>query len=412
MPSELINLAHLRTFMRVAQYGSATRAGQSLYRAQSAISRSIRTLEATIGAPLFERRASGMLPTRTGQSVLQRAEKVFAELDTSANASSLHESREHTSSCWGTPSYLMNSHRLQLVASLGRHLHMPTVARAFGVSQPAVSSAVKAVETGSGFRLFDRTAMGLKLTVEGEAFILRIRRALNELRLIPADIAALAGKVVGEVNIGALPLTRTSILPESIARLHGAFPEVVIRTDEGSYETLVADLLAGDIDFILGALRPVEKNSGLSCETLMSEEMVVLARKGHPLSDIPNITLAQLANANWILPRSHSPARAMLDNVFVQSQLRSPAPTVETGDLALTRELLLRTDMIAALSAQHWEHERQSGCLVALDLALPATRREIGFTFRADTLPSPAMQCAVNAIREVVNLRMPLANHV
>ena len=129
-------------------------------------------------------------------------------------------------------------------------------------------------------------------------------------------------------------------------------------------------------------------------------------------TDNLHITLAQLVDANWILPRSHSPARAMLDNVFVQSQLRSPAPTVETGDLALTRELLLRTDMIAALSAQHWEHERQSGHLVALDLALPTTRREIGFTFRADTLPSPAMQCAVNAIREVVNLRMPLANHV
>jgi LysR family transcriptional regulator of gallate degradation len=412
MPTEPINLAHLRTFMRVVQCGSATKAGQSLFRAQSAITRSIHELEGAIGEPLFERRRSGMLPTQAGQTVLHRAKKVFAELDEIAHWCACRESSGRTRSSAGTPSYLLNTRRLQLLVSLAKHLHMPTVARVFDVSQPAISSAVKAIEAGSGFRLFDRTAGGLRLTAKGEMVVINVRCALNELRHIPADIAALAGNIVGEVTIGALPLARAWILPEAISNMHRAFPGVKIRTDESPYETLVVNLLAGDIDFILGALRPVEEDSELRNEALMSEEMVVLVRSEHPLADIKDITLKQLVGASWILPRSHSPARVMLDAVFARKKLSPPSPAVETSDLALTRALLLRTEMVAALSAQHWDHDCQSsGHLVPLDLALPDTRREIGFTFRAGSQPSPAAQRVISAVMEAVIHRTSMTSH-
>jgi Bacterial regulatory helix-turn-helix protein, lysR family len=73
-------LRHLRAFLAVADQGSANRAGATLFRAQSAVSRSIHKLEQELGVKLFERRARGMLLTEYGRALLVRARRVHAEM--------------------------------------------------------------------------------------------------------------------------------------------------------------------------------------------------------------------------------------------------------------------------------------------------------------------------------------------
>src|SRR5438477_9041728 len=73
-------LRHLRAFLAVADQGSANRAGATLFRAPSAISRSIHKLESELGVELFERRARGMLLTDYGRALLVRARRVHSEM--------------------------------------------------------------------------------------------------------------------------------------------------------------------------------------------------------------------------------------------------------------------------------------------------------------------------------------------
>src|SRR5213082_2147692 len=73
-------LRHLRAFLAVADQGSANRAGSALFRAPSAVSRSIHKLEHELGVELFERRARGMLLTECGRALLVRARRVYAEM--------------------------------------------------------------------------------------------------------------------------------------------------------------------------------------------------------------------------------------------------------------------------------------------------------------------------------------------
>jgi LysR family transcriptional regulator of gallate degradation len=276
---------------------------------------------------------------------------------------------------------------------------MPSAAKTFGISQPAVSTAIRVLESGSGLSLFHRSPRGILLTTEGETFLLHVRRALNELRHVPDDIAALHGNIQGAVTVGALPLGRTLILPKAIARMTSENPGVRVATDESAYETLVAGLRAGDIDFILGALRDNDASSGLKNERLMSEDMVVLVRRDHPLTRERDLTIMGLRDAQWVLPRSNAPARALFEAQFKRLKVKPPLPTVETADLAVIRGLLLGTDMAAALSAQQLHHEIQSGQLVVLDVQLHNTRRDIGLTVRAAGTPSPAARALIDAIR-------------
>lgn len=397
----LLNLAHLHAVHVIAETGSVSRAAVALFRAQSAVTRAVQETERTIGERLFDRRPSGMLPTPVCRVVLQRGARVFTELQALAKWSRTRRTTRQTSADTPLPAYLLNTRRLQLFVVLARHKHMPSAARTLGVSQPALSSAVRILENGAGMPLFYRNPRGLLLTSEGDTFLLHVRRALNELRHVSDDVAASRGSIQGSVTVGALPLARTHVLPEAIARVVGKHPGVHVVTDESAYEALVGGLRAGDVDFILGALRANDAASGLANEKLMSEHLVVLARPGHPLAQTRGLTVAQLARAQWIVPRQQSPSRGLFDNLFKRAKIKAPMPTVETADLAIIRGLLLRTDMLAMLSAQQLRYECESGQLVVLDAPTQNTNRDIGLTLRAGGTPSPAARALIDAIRMV-----------
>lgn len=392
---DLPNLMQVRAFVRVSEHGSVSKAATALYRAQSVVTRSIADLEARLGVPLFERHANGMRLTEPGERVLPRAQRVMAELENMPGR--LGTETESTTE----PLYLFKTRRLELFVKLCETHRMQTVATLYGLSQPAISSALKVLEEGSGRRLFERTPRGLEPTRAGLDILFPIRRALNELRHLDADIAALRGALQGRVQVGALPLGRTRILPEAIARLTAAHPGVHVATHESPFDPLATELRAGDLDFIFGALRPAQYASDLQGEPLLTEKLVLLARKDHPLLAAP-IHRDDLQRARWVLPRAGSPARKLLDACFAASGLASPQPVVESGDLAIIRGLLVRTNMLAAVSMHQLEHEIVSGELGVLDYSLERTTRAIGLTYRSACLHAPAARALMATIREVI----------
>ncbi|PLL10577.1 LysR family transcriptional regulator [Tabrizicola sp. TH137] len=76
-----INLHHLRLFRAVASDGTLTGAARGLNLSQSALSTQIKTLEATLGHALFERRGRGLTLTEAGRIALDHAEAIFRTAD-------------------------------------------------------------------------------------------------------------------------------------------------------------------------------------------------------------------------------------------------------------------------------------------------------------------------------------------
>jgi len=228
-----------------------------------------------------------------------------------------------------------------------------------------------------------------------------IRRALNDLRRIDADVAAIKGSLQGVVMVGALPLGRTRILPQAIVQLLEQHPGVRIATNESPFNLLALELRAGDVDFVFGALRASDYASDLLGEELLTEEMVILVRRGHPLLG-RSLSLAELEEARWVLPRADTPARLLLETHFQQIGSPPPEPVVETGDMAIIRGLLMRSDMLAVVSAHQLEYEIASGELQPLNLPMHDTLRPIGLIYRSNGLPSPAAEALMAQIRRVV----------
>ncbi|MBY4945896.1 LysR family transcriptional regulator [Cupriavidus respiraculi] len=390
------SLHHLHVFAGVAAAGGVRRSSETLHRASSAIARSVAALEAALGVALFERKGRGMLPTRAGEAVLARALQIEAALrEVRDDAARLRRQGGPVPSVEA----LHNERRLEAATLLAEAHHMPTVARSIGVSQSAVSQAIARLEDVLGQPIFTRTAHGMVPTDAGSRWIVRFERALADLRHIPADIAALQGVLEGAVTIGALPLGRTQLLPEAIAAIHTRHPGLHFRSLESPYEELTAGLLSGRIDFILGALRPAQ-SADLVTEVLFEDRFALIASASHPLAGRASLTLSDLEAYPWVLSRAGSPLRRGLDSFFAAHDRPPPQPLVETGDLALLRGLLLRTDMITVLSAHQLHYEIEAGWLRELPLPMRDMSRSIGITTRAGARLSPGADALIEALRQ------------
>ncbi|MDI6634647.1 LysR family transcriptional regulator [Pantoea dispersa] len=75
-------LRQLRTFVAVAQHGSFSQAGQAIGLSQSAVSHSIKELEAEMGVRLLDRTTREVLLSEAGQQLATRLERLLEELNT------------------------------------------------------------------------------------------------------------------------------------------------------------------------------------------------------------------------------------------------------------------------------------------------------------------------------------------
>ena len=76
-----MNLLHMKYAIEIAETNSINKAADKLYVGQSALSRAIKELEASLGVTLFERSAKGMFLTADGEIFIRHAKNVLAQID-------------------------------------------------------------------------------------------------------------------------------------------------------------------------------------------------------------------------------------------------------------------------------------------------------------------------------------------
>ena len=396
------NWRHIKTFVLVAECGSISRAARKLARAQSAVTRSVIELEIELGVTLFERRAAGMELTIFGQILLRRALRAAQEFATAGREIGklgLAGVRQED------PIFVMQvgGRRLSALVAMTELQHMSEAAKSLGVSQPAVSAAIREIESRLGARLFDRTPRGMVPTATALILARHAKLARTEIVHAAEEMASLRGVVHGHVRVGVMALSRAAVvLPRATARLQRDNPGITVSVTEGAFYTQELALRSGDLDFVVGALRAFPADSDLDVEALFADSLSVVVRPQHPLMARRKLRLKNLVGWNWILNRSGTPGRDRLEDIFRAQSLPAPIVSVQTGSLAMTRALLLESDCLTALSAQQVEPDIGAGLLAVLPIELIETTRTIGIIRRKGTVFSPAAIRLAAELRKVV----------
>ncbi|WP_315859657.1 LysR family transcriptional regulator [Pseudorhizobium xiangyangii] len=369
------NLRHLRVFTAVAELKSLTQASEKWHLSQPAVTQAINKLERETGGALFERTRGGLFLTSRGEILLRRVESAFGLLDPIIKDIS---PRLRISLTYA---------QLQALIAVSESENFTLAARRMGLAQPTVHRAVTQIEQEAARSLFERTSFGILPTRLCQALAQAARLAIYELDQADAEFAEFDGGEAGSVVIGAMPLSRSALLPRALVRFRQEFPTFTVRIIDGSYDVLLGELRRGTIDFLVGALRLPVPIGDVMQERLFDDRLALLARPDHPLAAKGAVTIDDLLAYSWVVPGQGTPTRTQFETIFTSAGKEPPRRLIECGSLLMMRGALRESDHLGCISRYQSQPECDHGLLVQLQYDTNQLLRPIGLTYRNNWRP-------------------------
>ncbi|WP_394841381.1 LysR family transcriptional regulator [Pendulispora brunnea] len=148
-----------------------------------------------------------------------------------------------------------------------------------GISTPAISQQIKALETQLGMPLFERVGRNARLTPSGAELVAVVR---HQLALLDDAVAAFVEdgeSVRGRVRIGGPAPFSAMWLRPRLVKLLKAHPGLRLDVNYGVTSVITKQLLAGDIDFGIIVQDPAE--SSIESRVVFVEQFVPVASPGY-----------------------------------------------------------------------------------------------------------------------------------
>jgi DNA-binding transcriptional LysR family regulator len=171
--------------------------------------------------------------------------------------------------------------------TLAEHRHFQRAAKALGISQPALSRSIQALEERAGAKLFARTRDGADPTDIGRVYLAKARNLLAEASELAREMLLIRGLEIGELRIGAGVYPAEMFVARAIARMVQAHPSVKITAISNSIDTLLQMLRRREVDLVIGDLRTAETEPRLRVTPLAWHTAHFTVRAGHPILALP-----------------------------------------------------------------------------------------------------------------------------
>lgn len=272
-------------------------------------------------------------------------------------------------------------------------------AQDLGVTQPALTKAIRRLEDSLGAPLFDRKARGVTPTVYGTAVLRHAKDVKAALGAAREEVDALRSGSVGLVKLGAGPSWQEMVLPEAVAELRTSHPGVRVHIIGGGDDQLKEQLKSGGLDFVLAAVPETPRlDPALAWQPLMSDQYCIIADVSHPLRQKADVRPEDLLSYPWILPPATAYMVGRLHHVLRTAGLPSPIPSIETDVIALKLALMRNSDL---LSYHAQAHLAGSDAKFIQPIDIPGTRtlRHAGLIYRQGIEQSPAAKALTEILR-------------
>lgn len=174
---------------------------------------------------------------------------------------------------------------LQSFLAVAEHGSLSAAARHLGGSQPTMGRHIGALEAALGARLFERTAGGLALTSTGAELVPHARAMADAAGRLSLVAAGRAGAIAGTIRITASEVMAVYVLPDILAALRRAEPEIDI---ELVASDRTENLLQREADIAVRMYRPTQADvvtrQVAELEVAMFAAHDYIARRGAPLA--------------------------------------------------------------------------------------------------------------------------------
>ncbi|MEH0146281.1 hydrogen peroxide-inducible genes activator [Corynebacterium sp. Q4381] len=189
--------------------------------------------------------------------------------------------------------------QLRTFATIAEHKHFGTAATKLGISQPSLSQALVALESGLGVQLIERSTRKVIVTPTGEQLLPYAKAALEAADAFVVHSRGGDGTLSAPLTIGMIPTIAPYLLPHLLPLVRDEFPQAQPKVVEEQTAHLVSKLRDGLIDVAVLAL-PVDQ-SGLEQVELYAEPFVVVTPEGHPLAGRTDLSVSDVGELELLL---------------------------------------------------------------------------------------------------------------
>ncbi len=265
-----------------------------------------------------------------------------------------------------------------------------------GISQSAVSHAIKSLESELDAQLVEREQAAVTVTELGQRLLLRAREILGLAEAMRQDAAVARGLHRGLLRIGSFgPTASLKLLPAILQAYRQRYPGVEVQIDEGPDAAVlqwVADRRV-DVGF---AVLPDDR---FDTVPLVEDQLSALIPRDHALAGHNAVTLAQLGEYPFIMPEAG--CSALIEPLFGAAGL-APQVRYRMSQMVTVLHLVENGDGITVLPELALPHGlAQTHPRIVVRPLAPMVRRRVGLILRNLGRASPAAQAFAAIAREV-----------
>nr|WP_231375811.1 hydrogen peroxide-inducible genes activator [Corynebacterium aquatimens] len=188
---------------------------------------------------------------------------------------------------------------MRTFVTVAENRHFGTAAAKLGISQPSLSQALVALETGLGIKLIERSTRKVIVTPAGAALLPYAQATLEAAETFVARSRGAHGVLNGPLVIGMIPTVAPYLLPSLLRLCREHFPELEPRIVEETTPVLLDQLRDGLID--LAVVATASERSGLTSRMLYDENFVVALPSHHALAGRDDLSLEELRELDLLL---------------------------------------------------------------------------------------------------------------
>ncbi len=235
----------------------------------------------------------------------------------------------------------MDTKQLAALVAVVDRSSFSQAAEQLGVTQPAVSLAIRSLEKRLGCQLIDRSGRVVEPTEAGQVAYRHAQRILGAERDLMRSLEDEGDVLAGQLVVGASTGPGERILPALLGAFHRENPDVTVSLRVDDTETIVDRVLDRQLEVgIVGAERA---HRSLVFEPFLRDEVVLVVPAGHDLAG-RQLTADELAAAPLVVQQEGAGVRTV-----VERELR--ALGVRARDLNVVAELGLQESAKSAVEA-------------------------------------------------------------
>lgn len=226
----------------------------------------------------------------------------------------------------------MNFVQMRAFNAVARHGGISAAAQDLGVSKPAVTMQIKALEEAFGRPLFLRKGHAMELSELGRKLLQPVRtiaRILDEIETMEDNSHHSTG---GFLRVGACA---PFILVPIVADFAKRFPSIHLETEISNSESLAEGVLSHDLDLAMATLKAPRPEFFNLCLTTQSVRAVVSV--GHPWAGRSKIRIGDLEGAACVMREEGSMTRSILEDALAEHGV-SIQPSVDLRSREAVKE--------------------------------------------------------------------------